>query len=425
MLITTQNHSSIPNNDIKPASVAGILQRYEMQQFRLSCANFESESSCCSTSQQMEIIVDSESDSNLTRCPCCRCAQVNLICANCLNTNVVRIGKVREDKRRLLRSKSAICHLIQNALADEIKFEGEFHQLSRSIEEIRAKIAHKKDQVGRLRQRISHTESQSERNRQNVLLLEKKMVSHSERINRTNAKKTELQTQLMNTKAKLNSQIVHIARFLFHLLRLEKRPVERVQQIPAWTGQPKPRRFVHTLNLCSCLERVQFLAKVSACANIQSPLSAASSAANRRHFPSDSVAALSYCAQLAELLARLLHFSLPYFNIHHGIALLAVPPSDESALRQQLFRLDYAVLHLCLAHGVPPEECDLVEPLANLYALVVLVGKGKLLRCVPRLDQRLHQQICDNFGTVQPDGRVLSVFTLDSVNVLPIISFIH
>uniref|UniRef100_A0A914IC93 Uncharacterized protein n=1 Tax=Globodera rostochiensis TaxID=31243 RepID=A0A914IC93_GLORO len=394
MLITTQNHSTVPNNiNIKPGSVVGILQRYEIQQLPVCCANFETESSCCSTSQQLEII--SDSDTNLTRCPCCRCSQVNLICVNCLNTNVVRIGKVRDDKRRLLMSKNAICHLLQNALGDEIKFESDFHQIRRSIEEIRAKIALKREQVGQLRQRISHTASQSERNRQNVLLLEKKMVSHSERINRTNLKKTELHNLLMTTNSKLNSQIVHIVRFLFRVLRLEKRPVGKVEQIPAWTGQPKPRRFVHTLNLCPCLERAQLLAKVSSSAN-------------------KSIAALFYGSQLVELLAQLLHFSLPYPNIHHSIALTALSPS-ESALRQHLFRLDYAVLHLCLAHGVQPEECELTEPLANLYALVGLISKEKILRCVPRLDQRLHQQICTNFGTIQPDGRVLSVFTLDSV----------
>uniref|UniRef100_A0A183C9A9 Autophagy-related protein 14 n=1 Tax=Globodera pallida TaxID=36090 RepID=A0A183C9A9_GLOPA len=415
MLITTQNHSSVPNNiNIKPGSVVGILQRYEIQQLPVCCANFETESNCCSTSQQLEII--SDSDTNLTRCPCCRCSQVNLICVNCLNTNVVRIGKVRDDKRRLLMSKNAICHLLQNALADEIKFESDFHQIRRSIEEIRAKIAFKREQVGRLRQRISHTASQSERNRQNVLLLEKKMVSHSERINRTNLKKIEQHNLLMTTNLKLNSQIVHIVRFLFRVLRLEKRPVGKVEQIPAWTGQPKPRRFVHTLNLYPCLDRAQLLAKVSSSANSQSTISGLvhSASSQRRQFPSESIAALFYGSQLVELLAQLLHFSLPYPNIHHSIALTALS-SSESALRQHLFRLDYAVLHLCLAHGVQPEECELTEPLANLYALVGLISKEKILRCVPRLDQRLHQQICTNFGTIQPDGRVLSVFTLDSV----------
>jgi hypothetical protein len=52
------------------------------------------------------------------------------------------------------------------------------------------------------------------------------------------------------------------------------------------------------------------------------------------------------------------------------------------ALRQALFRLDYAILHLCLGQGVRPEQCAFTEPLANLHELIMLIQAGKVCRNV-------------------------------------------
>jgi len=54
------------------------------------------------------------------RCPYCRLSQKNLICVNCLSTHFLRIGKVKEELRRLQQCKNAICGLIMDALNCEV-----------------------------------------------------------------------------------------------------------------------------------------------------------------------------------------------------------------------------------------------------------------------------------------------------------------
>lgn len=130
MLTTIQN----PSLNKKAALVPGILQRYEIQQLIFD-AKLDHSQGTSSFSHQLEWLakillipilifayfrIITESDANPTRCPFCHCSHVKLICVNCLGSNVIRTGKVCEEKGRLLSSKKAICQLIKNALADEV-----------------------------------------------------------------------------------------------------------------------------------------------------------------------------------------------------------------------------------------------------------------------------------------------------------------
>ncbi|CAK5075582.1 unnamed protein product [Meloidogyne enterolobii] len=282
----------------------------------------------------------------------------------------------------------------------QVKFESEYHQVRRSIEDLKTKIAWKRDQVGRLRHRIAGMESHSERNQRNIVLLEKKMLAHYERINKTSLKIADIRLLSEHTRAKLNERLALIAKVLIQIFRFEKRQLSTSANnpIPAWTGQSK-------------MSRAAFL--ISSSQNSSHPLII------------ESLASLEFLSQFIHVLARFLDFHLPYkflnkefslFGFGSGARINSSSTTLEQSLRQILFKLDYSLAHLCLSKGLPSEECELTEPFANLYTfLVKIVGMKLTTNCAPQMDHRLLRQIMQQFAIVKPDGRINSEFTLDNV----------
>nr|CAD2174894.1 unnamed protein product [Meloidogyne enterolobii] len=423
------NAIAINSANQKQLSPLGILQRFEIQQ---SSTNKDINNCSCSTSQQIEII--STELSSKIRCPYCRLSQKNLICVNCLSTHFLRIGKVKEELRRLQQCKNAICGLIMDALNCEVKFESEYHQVRRSIEDLKTKIAWKRDQVGRLRHRIAGMESHSERNQRNIVLLEKKMLAHSERINKTSLKIADIRLLSEHTRAKLNERLALIAKVLIQIFRFEKRQLSTSANnpIPAWTGQSKMSRAAFLLNNCLCLDRISLLSKAASIQQNDEPTNnnvnstQISSSQNSSHpLIIESLASLEFLSQFIHVLARFLDFHLPYkslnkefslFGFGSGARINSSSTTLEQSLRQILFKLDYSLAHLCLSKGLPSEECELTEPFANLYTfLVKTVGMKLTINCAPQMDHRLLRQIMQQFAIVKPDGRINSEFTLDNV----------
>uniref|UniRef100_A0A914MNV0 Autophagy-related protein 14 n=1 Tax=Meloidogyne incognita TaxID=6306 RepID=A0A914MNV0_MELIC len=423
------NAIAINSANQKQLSPLGILQRFEIQQ---SSTNKDINNCSCSTSQQIEII--STELSSKIRCPYCRLSQKNLICVNCLSTHFLRIGKVKEELRRLQQCKNAICGLIMDALNCEVKFESEYHQVRRSIEDLKTKIAWKRDQVGRLRHRIAGMESHSERNQRNIVLLEKKMLAHSERINKTSLKIADIRLLSEHTRAKLNERLSLIAKVLIQIFRFEKRQLSTSANnpIPAWTGQSKMSRAAFLLNNCLCLDRISLLSKAASIQQSDEPTNnnvnstQISPSQNSSHpIIIESLASLEFLSQFIHVLARFLDFHLPYkslnkefslFGFGSGARINSSSTTLEQSLRQILFKLDYSLAHLCLSKGLPSEECELTEPFANLYTfLVKTVGMKLTINCAPQMDHRLLRQIMQQFAIVKPDGRINSEFTLDNV----------
>ncbi|KAL7071774.1 hypothetical protein ACQ4LE_008903 [Meloidogyne hapla] len=422
------NAIAINSANQKQLSPLGILQRFEVQ-----LSNNEDIHNCsCSTSQQIEIISNPTELSSKIRCPSCRLSQTNLICVNCLCTHFLRIGKVKEELKKLQQCKTAICGLIMDALDSEVKFEFEYHQVRRSIDDLKTKIAWKRDQVGRLRHRIAGMESHSERNQRNVILLEKKMLTHSERINKTCLKIADIRSLSEHTKAKLNERLSLIVKVLFQIFRFEKRQLYTTANnpIPAWTGQSKMSRANYLLNNCLCLDRISLLSKAASIQQSDEPTNNSVNSSQISSQPPhpllvESLASLEFLSQFVHVLARFLDFHLPYKSLNKEFALFGFGSdfrinsssiSLEQSLRQILFKLDYSLAHLCLGKGLPSEECELTEPFANLYTfLVKIVGMKMTVNCAPQMDHRLLRQIMQQFAIVKPDGRINSEFILDNV----------
>uniref|UniRef100_A0A914MIQ5 Uncharacterized protein n=1 Tax=Meloidogyne incognita TaxID=6306 RepID=A0A914MIQ5_MELIC len=278
-------------------------------------------------------------------------------------------------------------------------------------------------------------ESHSERNQRNIVLLEKKMLAHSERINKTSLKVADIRLLSEHTRAKLNERLSLIAKVLIQIFRFEKRQLSTSANnpIPAWTGQSKMSRAAFLLNNCLCLDRISLLSKAASIQQSDEPTNnnstQISSSQNSSHpLIVESLASLEFLSQFIHVLACFLDFHLPYkslnkefslFGFGSGARINSSSTTLEQSLRQILFKLDYSLAHLCLSKGLPSEECELTEPFTNLYTfLVKIVGMKLTINCAPQMDHRLLRQIMQQFAIVKPDGRINSEFTLDNFLII-------
>ncbi|KAI1717871.1 RNAse P rpr2/Rpp21/SNM1 subunit domain-containing protein [Ditylenchus destructor] len=338
----------------------------------------------------------------LIKCPCCRDSNSEILCASCAST-FLRLNKVRESRHSLLIRKAEICQRIDAQLKEQINFESDFYKKQQSILELKSKIAEKKERIEKLRQRIGNVGLNTGKNKKNVVLLERKMLAHSDRIARTKIENDNLRSVLYKADENLGMCIFHATSSLvdiFPIKRMEKKPSGNTD---AWSGQQK-KIFFSIRDAIIVFDDFNRLG-TELCAN--------SSCTDLALESRQTLAALTYACQLTDSLSTILHCILPYRHLTSDLCLNIRWTDDLFATT--LFKINYCIIRLCLEQRVPVESLNFQKPLANLFQLISVLRDQKRNRVnLAAFDPKLWMQIIDEFRKVKWEERRHD-FTLDNV----------
>lgn len=385
---------------ITAASIPGVMHRFE--------SDF--------SPRQLDIFSASSaavSPTSAFKCPCCRDSTSQMYCPTCI-TSMLRLNKLREQRRAVFLHKASICQQIETQLREEMNFESDYRKKQLSVQELKRKIAAKQQGIDSLRRRIASLEVNISKNKKNVVLLEKKMDAHCNRIAKTGVENEGLQSQLYRSTEKLNKGIAFAASLLsamFPLCQTMETAGNGGEKECAWTAggaRQRQKKYLYTVNRCSINDNCAYdelrLELVEGSSLSLSPTSR------------EAFAALLYSRQFTEAMATILNTPLPYKRLAKDVARTARWTDDLFAT--DVFRLNYCIVKLCLEGGVPIEMLNLLRPFSNLFQMLAKLRDEPLDMAdrgtVGGSEMKLRHQISEEFNKVKWEEQRHN-FTLDNV----------
>jgi chromosome segregation ATPase len=106
-----------------------------------------------------------------------------LICESCMERDM-RLVRKRDTYRTHIMAKAELSRVIAANLKEQMHFEYDHRQKQRSIDELKAKIAARKERNARLKQKLEDLSVTLVKGNRNLSLLKDKANAHLERISK-------------------------------------------------------------------------------------------------------------------------------------------------------------------------------------------------------------------------------------------------
>jgi len=257
---------------------------------------------------------------------------------------------------------------------------------SRRIKELRAKISNEREKISKLKLTIANVVASNGRSYKNILLLEKKIVSHVDRISKSDVSNIEIQKLVLSAKEKLIKKICDIINVLFHMFVIEKHDMKSSGIQYAWTPRTLDKKYTINSNEAHCLTSL----KSELC-----------SGSGLTRDSLSSLAALIYMASLVGVLSTIYGVFLPYSSLPSEFCLWSTRLTEDS-FTTHLFKLNYSILILCCALGVSTDKLNCNEPFENIYQLSSKVHhNGQIFSLSASFDSKIRHQILDEFNSIR------------------------
>ncbi|KAH7722026.1 hypothetical protein AAVH_10522 [Aphelenchoides avenae] len=346
------------------------------------------------------------SPAGMCRCPGCRRVS-ELMCPSCMSVEL-RLGKVRDAYRVQLLTKAELARSIGEHLRDRMNFEYDYHQKQRSITELKAKIAAKKERNARLRQRIEGITVGIGKSKKNLALLENKANVHQKRIAETQAGNEQRRQKLIVRQTELTKFNSASALRVIHQIFPMQRVLRKSSTKNVWQQKLDDRneRVVYKIRAASVRDSNYHLLESELCTGSSIVLS------SRTRGP---FTALSYSCQMMEVLSAILNVHLPYRISLRQFATHSAWTQDLFAT--EIFKVNTCAMALCLSQGVPASSLVFKRPFANLNELISLLSNNPNARRPSELSEKQRREIDDELNKLRWEDSRQQHFNLDVDNV--------